>query len=214
MIKELGEPFSCGSNSIWRAPAEHWVHARLLAQILMLWYCSYLALRCSRLKILTLVRSLAIATRVVTRNPINAPERGESGRTIDITQTVHNDSPIDITPSHRPPSPLAWNLDTQYTTTSTANIPRPLRQQRQRRGGGRRGNKSDINLMGHCPLHQCRRRPPPRHVLTTTMNGAREREGEAGRERGADEKHTLNGHTNGHKKEEAAAEAEAMVIGS
>ena len=105
MIKELGEPFSCGSNSIWRAPAEHWVHARLLAQILMLWYCSYFALRCSRLKILTLVRSLAIATRVVTRNPINAPERGESGRTIDITQTVHNDSPIDITPSRRPPLP-------------------------------------------------------------------------------------------------------------
>ena len=44
-----------------------------------------------------------------------------------------------------------------------------------------------------------RRRPPQpihaRHVLSPTMNG-----GARARERGADEKHTLNGHTNGHKK--------------
>ena len=108
--------------------------------------------------------------------------------TITITQTVHNDSPIDITPSR---SPIARNLDTHNTRRRAEHTAQAARMEW-------RGNKSDINLMGHCTAPS----PPSSHSRVTRAHSDDEwRRARRERERGADEKHTLNGHTNdGHKK--------------
>ena len=134
MIKEPGQPFSRSSNSTRRAPAEQRIRSTVHAHVPTIQAQIWVPRVCSNLLPFAYA---AVASNSRRRHPsvVIQSREGESGQRGDhchYTQTVHNDSPIDITPS-RPLSPRA-----NVISTHTIHDDEHSKQPSARAGRGRR----------------------------------------------------------------------------